>query len=60
MVEGVGFKLEVVNNNYNHRPIIALSALLQHRVAVMTLEERAIVKDISTLSYNLRQILDKL
>jgi hypothetical protein len=42
-----------------HRPMPP-GSLPQHRVAAMTLEERAIVKDMSALGHNPRQILNKL
>jgi Iap family predicted aminopeptidase len=59
-VDGVGYTLEVLDNNHNHGPVVSLSALPQHRVASMTLEERAIVKDMSILGHSPGQILDKL
>ena len=53
-----GWKLEVLENNHNHGPAVALSALPQHRVAAMTPEERAILRDMSVLGHSPTQILD--
>jgi hypothetical protein len=53
-----GWKLEVLDNNYNHSAVVALSALLQHRIAAMTTEERALLRDISALNHSPTQILD--
>jgi hypothetical protein len=44
-----GWKLEVLENNHNHRPTAGLSALPQHRIAAMALEERAILQSMSVL-----------
>jgi hypothetical protein len=53
-----GWKLEVLENNHNHGPAAALSALPQHRVAAMTPEERAVLRDMSALGHSPTQILD--
>jgi hypothetical protein len=39
----VTWDVKVVNNNHNHEPVEALSALPQHRIAAMSEEERSIV-----------------
>ena len=53
-----GWKLEVLDNNHNHGAVAALSALPQHRVAAMTTEERALLRDMSALNHSPTQILD--
>jgi hypothetical protein len=53
-----GWKVDVQNNNHNHGPIAALSALPQHRIAAMNSQERAILRDMNALGYSPTQILD--
>jgi hypothetical protein len=36
--DGVGYMLKVLDNNYNHRLVEALSAFPEHRIAAMALE----------------------
>ena len=55
-----GWKLEVLDNNHNHGPVSALSALPAHRIAAMTPEERVIVREMSVLGHSPVQILNKL
>jgi hypothetical protein len=55
-----GWKLDVQNNNHNHGPIAALSALPQHRIAALQSQERAAVRDMSALGHSHTQILDAL
>jgi hypothetical protein len=38
-----GWIIAVQNNNHNHGQIVASSALPQHRIAVLQLDERAVV-----------------
>jgi hypothetical protein len=52
------WKLEVLKNNHNHGPAAALSALPQHRIAAMTPEEHALLRDMSALGHSPTQILD--
>jgi Transcription factor AFT len=44
-----GWKVEVVENRHNHGPVAALSALPAHRIAAMTLQEKAKVKEMQSL-----------
>jgi hypothetical protein len=53
-----GWKVEVQNNDHNHGPIAAASALPQHRVAAMKPEEHAIIRDILALRHSPTQILN--
>jgi transcription factor AFT len=52
-----GCKVEVVENNHNHEPVAALSALPQHRIASTTSSEKARVKEMQSLGYPPSQIL---
>jgi len=56
----LGYLVKVLKNNHNHSPIAAISALPQHRIAAMTLEEHSIARDMNVLGHSPRQILDKL
>jgi hypothetical protein len=47
-----GWKIEVQNNDHNHGPMAAASALPQHRVAVLKPEERAVIRDMSALGHS--------
>jgi hypothetical protein len=58
--ESVGWKLQVVDNNHNHGPVTALSALPQHRVAAMTPQEREMVKKMRSQGITPSQILNSL
>jgi hypothetical protein len=64
MVEGRkeagGWKTTVLNNNHNHGPVAALSALPQYRIAAITPDERLQVKTMHTLGYSPTQILNTL
>jgi hypothetical protein len=51
------WKLEMVDNNHNHGPVAALSALPQHRIAAMTPQERTVVRDMHQLGHSPSQIL---
>jgi hypothetical protein len=50
-------KVEVVENNHNYKPVSALSALPQHRIASMASLEKDRVKEMQSLRYLLSQIL---
>src|ERR1035438_1409933 len=52
-----GWQVKVVDNNHNHGPVATLSALLQHRVAAMTLDERLKVKQMHSENHSANQIL---
>jgi hypothetical protein len=56
----LGYLVKVLENNHNHGPVAAISALLQHRIAAMTPEEHSIARDINVLGHSPRQILNKL
>jgi hypothetical protein len=53
-----GWIIAVQNNNHNHGRIAASSALPQHRIAALQLDERAVVRDMSALGHSPTQILD--
>jgi hypothetical protein len=53
-----GWKVEVQNNDYNHGPMAAASALPQHQVAALKPEERAVIRDMSALGHSPTQILN--
>jgi hypothetical protein len=60
LIDNPGWKVEVDNEKHNHLAISELSALPQHRIASMTLEERAKVKELASLNNTPTQILDSL
>jgi hypothetical protein len=53
-----GWIIAVQNNNHNHGQIVASSALPQHRIAALQLDERAVVRDMSALGHSPTQILN--
>jgi hypothetical protein len=53
-----GWKVEVQNNDHNHGPMAAASALPQHRIAALKPEERTMVRDMSALGHSPTQILN--
>jgi hypothetical protein len=55
-----GWQVKVADNNHNHGPVAALSALPQHRVAAMTLDERLKVKQMHSENHSANQILTTL
>ena len=52
-----GFQLQIIDNTHNHGLVVSLSALPKHKIAAMTLEERAKIKEEHTLGYSPSQIL---
>ena len=46
------WKVEVQNNDYNHGPMAAASALPQHRIAALKPKERTMVHDMSALRHS--------
>jgi hypothetical protein len=59
-LEDGGYKLEVLEHNHNHGAVMALSALPQHRVGAMTLEERSKIKQMNSENHSANQILTSL
>jgi hypothetical protein len=55
-----GWQVEVIKNTYNYKAVVALSALLMHRIAAITLLQKAKVKEMQGLCYSLNQILHAL
>jgi hypothetical protein len=53
-----GWKVEVQNNDHNHGPMAAASALPHHRIAALKPEERTMVRDMSALGHSPTQILN--
>jgi hypothetical protein len=53
----VGWSLKVLDNNHNHGPVTALSALPQYRIAAMSDEEHAKVKQMNAENHTPKQIL---
>jgi hypothetical protein len=59
-LEDGGYKLEVLEHNHNHGAVMALSALPQHRIGAMTLEERSKIKQMNSENHSANQILTSL
>jgi MULE transposase-like protein len=55
-----GWKLQALDNNHNHSLLTALSALPQYRIAAMTPEEQAKVKQMNSENHSANQILTAL
>jgi hypothetical protein len=55
-----GWQVEVAKNTHNHKAVAALSALPMHRIAAITLLQKAKVKEMQGLCYSPNQILHAL
>jgi hypothetical protein len=55
--QGNQWRLEILDNNHNYDAVAALSALPQYRIAAMTLEEKAKVKQMRSENHSASSIL---
>jgi hypothetical protein len=57
-VDQIGWEIKIQVNNHNHKPVQALSALPEHRIAAIKPEEQSIIRDIASLGHSPAQILN--